>query len=234
MRYAAALLAAGSLLAAPAPTYEVRRAGARIVIDGKVDDASWKDAAPITFEFPWEQQTGAKQKTVARLLWDDTFLYVSYECDDTSISAHYMNRDDPTYRDDAVEIFINPKPDQSSYYGLEMNALAVLYDYFMVYGHGLLKQFNMEGTQLGVALRGSLNVAGDEDRGWGLEVAIPWKNFDGLARTLPPAAGTIWTANLNRWDGAEPNRRLSQWSNSERPKPDPHNPDRFGKLVFVK
>ena len=234
MKPSAALLLAATLAAAPVPTYEVKRAAARIVIDGKMDDAAWKDAAPITFEFPWDQQTGAKQKTTARLLWDDNFLYVGYDCEDTGIHAHYLNRDDPTYRDDAVEIFINPKPDQQSYYGLEMNALAVLYDYFMVFNHGLLRQFNLEGTQLGVAVRGTLNVSGDEDKGWGLEVAIPWKNFDGLAKTLPPAPGTTWTANLNRWDGIEPNRRLSQWSPSEMPTPNPHNPARFGKLVFVK
>jgi hypothetical protein len=33
--------------------------------------------------------------------------------------------DDPTYRDDAVEIFINPNPRQEVvYYGFEMNAAA--------------------------------------------------------------------------------------------------------------
>ena len=39
--------------------------------------------------------------------------------------------------------------------------------------------------------------------------------------------------NINRWDGTEPNRRLSVWSNSAQPKPNPHNPDRFGEIVFV-
>ena len=38
---------------------------------------------------------------------------------------------------------------------------------------------------------------------------------------------------MNRWDGTEPNRRLSQWSDSGLIKPDPHYPDRFGQLLFV-
>ena len=115
-----------------------------------------------------------------------------------------------------------------------MNARAVLYDYFMVFGTGLLRQFDLQGVQLAVHLRGTLNVSGDRDQGWSLEVAIPWKNFDGLSRTVPPVSGTIWTANLNRWDGTEPNRRLSQWSNSELPEPNPHNPARFGKIRFMR
>ncbi len=220
--------------AAPVPRYEVRRATSKIVMDGRLDDAAWKNAAPIEFQFPWDEQTGAKQKTTARLLWDDEFLYVGYECEDTDIIALYQNRDDPTYKDDAVEIFINPDASQSLYYGMEMNALATLYDYFYVFPKFLIARLNFDGVQLATSIRGTLNVTGDKDEGWSLEVAIPWKNFTELTKTLPPAPGSVWRANLNRWDGTEPNRRLSQWSNSGMKTPNPHNPARFGELVFVK
>ncbi|OYW12519.1 MAG: hypothetical protein B7X34_01800, partial [Acidobacteriia bacterium 12-62-4] len=109
--------------------YDVKRTTGVVAIDGKVDEAAWKAAPPIEFIFPWEFQKGAKQKTVARLLWDDRYLYVAYECDDAEITAQFDKRDDPTYRDDAVELFINPKPSQSNYFGLELNARGTLYDY---------------------------------------------------------------------------------------------------------
>lgn len=217
----------------PVPRYEVRRAPSRVVIDGKLDEPAWQVAAPITFVFPWERQTGKKQKTTARLLWDDDFLYVGYDCEDSDIVAHYMVHDDPTYKDDAVEIFINPDPAQDWYYGLEMNARAVLYDYFYAFPRLLLKRVDFTGVQLATEIRGTLNQTGDRDQGWSLEVAIPWRNFEELARKLPPDPGSIWTANLNRWDGTEPNRRLSQWSDSGLTNPDPHNPKRFGQLLFV-
>lgn len=217
----------------PIPTYEVKRATSRIVIDGKLDDGAWKNAAAVTFQFPWEKQTGAKQKTTARLLWDDQYLYVGYDCEDTDIVAHFDKHDDPTYRDDAVEIFINPRPGENAYVGMEMNARAVLYDYFFDFPKIFIKRFDLEGVQLATHIRGTLNLTGDTDQGWSLEVAIPWKNFDDLAK-VPPAAGSQWTANMNRWDGTEPNRRLSQWSDSGLVQASPHNPDRFGKLTFVK
>jgi hypothetical protein len=227
------LMACGPLAAQPpVPTYEVKRAAVPLAIDGKLDEKAWQAAAPMEFIFPWDFQTGAKQKTTAKLLWDDDYLYVGYECEDSDIVAVYTERDDPTYRDDAVEIFINPMPSQNTiYFGLEMNARAVLYDYLMYNASYAFKRFNLQGVKLVSDIRGTLNARGNKDSGWSLEVAIPWANFEEFSKR--PVNGSIWTANLNRWDGVEPNRRLSQWSNSLLKTPNPHAPERFGKLIFV-
>jgi hypothetical protein len=215
-----------------APQYQVKRAAGRISVDGKLDEKSWQAAPAIELIFPWKAQTGAHQKTIAKLLWDDEFLYVSYECQDTDIIALRMERDDPTYLDDAVEIFINPKPSQATvYFGLEMNARGVLYDYLMSDARYAFKRFNLQGVLLATYLRGTLNARGDEDQGWNLEVAIPWRNFEELAPR--PAAGTVWTAALNRWDGTNPDRVLSMWTDPQVPQASPHVPTRFGQLVFV-
>jgi hypothetical protein len=227
------ILAASLAAQAPLPRYEAHRASAPVVIDGKLDDKAWAAAAAVELIFPWESQTGAKQKTSARVLWDDRYLYVAYECEDRDIVAVHMERDDPTYRDDAVEFFVNPKPSQTGvYFGLEMNARAVLYDYLMYDSRYAFKRFNLQGVQLATFIRGSVNMRGDEDQGWSLEVAIPWENFEELAPR--PEAGTVWRMNLNRWDGVEPNRRMSNWSDPQMERPSPHNPGRFGELVFVR
>jgi hypothetical protein len=52
--------------------------------------------------------------------------------------------------------------------------------------------------------------------------------------TKPPQIGTIFTANLNRWDGSDPNRRLSVFADSKLNWPHPHAPENFGELIFVK
>ena len=113
-----------------------------------------------------------------------------------------------------------------------MNARAVLYDYLMYDSRYAFKRFNLQGVQLATFIRGTVNMRGDEDQGWSLEVAIPWENFEELASR--PEAGAVWRINLNRWDGVEPNRRMSNWSDPQQPRPNPHNPARFGELVFVK
>lgn len=172
------------------------------------------------------------QKTTVRLLWDSEFLYAAFACEDADVVAHFDKRDDPTYRDDAVELFVNPKPEQSFYYGLEMNARGTLYDYFYAYPQMLLKRVDFAGVQLATRVDGTLNQTGDKDRGWTLELAIPWRNFEEFGVVAAPKVGAVWTANFNRWDGVEPARRLSVWSDSGTLRPSPHQPKRFGLIVF--
>lgn len=218
----------------PLPRYTVKRATTPINVDGALDDAAWSAAMPgVALQFLWDDQTGAKQRTSVRMLWDAQALYVGYRADDADITAHFTERDDPTFLDDAVEIFINPAPSQEAlYYGFEMNARGVLYDYLNYNGRTLFKRFDSTGVELAVMLEGSLNEPEDVDRGWTLEVAIPWENFERLSRR-PPEAGTVWKANLNRWDGVEPDRRMSIWSDPLNAESWPHVPSRFGELVFV-
>jgi hypothetical protein len=218
---------------APLPRYDVRRAPAPLTIDGKLTEVAWTTTPAMTLQFLWESQTGPKQMTRARLLWDAQALYVGFDADDTDITAQFQQRDDPTFRDDAVEIFINPDPKQETvYYGFEMNARGVLYDYLNYNSRTLFKRFDATGVQIATSLRGSLNVRNDTDSGWSLEAMIPWGNFEELSRR-PPVAGTVWKANLNRWDGVQPDRRMSIWSDPQNSDSWPHVPARFGEIVFV-
>src|SRR4051812_10652562 len=190
----AALLAGTAITAqSPIPRYEVKRAPSPPTIDGKLDDAAWAQASPpIVLQFLWDSQTGAKQKTAARLLWDAQALYIGFDADDADVTARFLQRDDPTYRDDAVEVFINPDPKQEVvYYGFEMNARGVLYDYLNYNSRTLFKRFDATGVTIATAVRGTLNDSKDVDNGWSLEVAIPWPNFEELSRR-PPAAGAVW------------------------------------------
>ena len=217
----------------PIPRYQVKRASAPPAIDGKLDEAAWAAAPAVTLQFLWESQTGAKQMTRARLLWDAQALYVGFDADDADITAQFQQHDDPTYRDDAVEIFINPNPQQEVvYYGFEMNARGVLYDYLNYNSRTLFKRFDATGVKIATSLRGTLNVRTDTDSGWSLEAMIPWPNFEELSRR-PPVAGAVWKVNFNRWDGVEPNRRMSIWSDPQNNESWPHVPSRFGEIVFV-
>jgi hypothetical protein len=215
----------------PPPTYSVRTAES-IVVDGKLSEKGWANAQAITLMFPWEAQTGAKQRTTVRLLRDRTYLYVSYDCEDTDLTATYEKRDDPVYKDDCVEIFLRPDETTEHYIGLEMNARGVLFDYYFNYPEKNDYSLNLDGVLLKTTLRGTLNQTGDPDQGWSLELAIPWTSLSRLAKRFPPDAGDHWRAQINRWDGTEPHRRLSMWTRSGKKQPNPHNPERFGVLSF--
>ena len=183
MRFIVALIVAAPVVVvaqSPIPRYDVKRAAAPLTIDGKLDEAAWAAAPAVTLQFLWDTQTGAKQTTRARLLWDGQALYVGFDADDADITAQFQQRDDPTYRDDAVEIFINPNPQQEVvYYGFEMNARGALYDYLNYNSRTLFKRFDATGVKIATSLRGTLNVRTDADNGWSLEAmkSVPMKDY---------------------------------------------------------
>ena len=216
----------------PVPDYAVKSVKEAIMVDGQLSEKAWRKAMPITLMFPWEEQTGSKQRTTVKLLRDQQYLYVGYECADADITATHENRDDPVYKDDCVEIFIKPSEKTDHYIGLEMNARGVLFDYYYAFPGKNDYSLNLEGVQLKTSLRGSMNKGDDQDQGWSLELAIPWQSLNKVAEQLPPTK-TTWRAQINRWDGTEAKgRRLSMWCHSGLKKSNPHNPERFGKLNF--
>ncbi|MGH6610438.1 MAG: carbohydrate-binding family 9-like protein, partial [Burkholderiaceae bacterium] len=214
------------------PSYAVSNTKEQPAIDGRLSEKAWAAAAPLTLLFPWEEQTGDKQRTTVKLLRDQNYLYVGYECADADITARYEQRDDLVYKDDCVEIFIRPDGQSDHYIGLEMNARGVLFDYFYPFPGKNEHGFNLAGVLLKTQLRGTLNQSDDQDQGWSLELAIPWASLNKLAQRLPPTAADQRRVQLNRWDGTEPRRRLSMWSHSGLKRTNPHNPARFGYLLF--
>jgi Carbohydrate family 9 binding domain-like len=218
----------------PLPEYAVKSIKEKMSVDGILSEPAWSQAASITLMFPWDFQTGKKQRTTVRMIRDADTLYVGYEAEDSNITATHQERDDPTYKDDCVEIFIKPSQATDSYFGMEMNARGVLFDYFYPFPKDLDKDLNFEGVRLKTTLRGTLNQRNDQDAGWTLEVAIPFKNFAPLSKQPAPKSGEQWRVQINRWDGTEDSggRRLSMWCHSGLKQAHPHNPERFGVVTF--
>lgn len=227
---------ANSALAADAkrPKYTIQRAAGKIVIDGKLDEPSWKTAKSVgDFKFPW-YKAGKKEQTVAKLLWDDEYLYVSYICEDAHISGVTSKRDGPVWRDDCVEVFIAPNPKRpNDYFNIEMNVRGAMLDQHHPDGPGVKvkKQWNSIGVKIKVTIDGTLNNDKDRDRRWILEAAIPLKNYGKVAKNTPPKPGDVWHLNLNRC-GGKTNEQYSQWSPSRTKSPAFHVPRDFGRVIF--
>src|SRR5688572_18651460 len=86
------------------PTYRIQRVAGPMQVNGKGDEAAWKNARSVgPFQFPWWQQ-GKQEQTEAKLLWDDQNLYVLFYCEDAHVSGERTERDSPVYQDDCVEV----------------------------------------------------------------------------------------------------------------------------------
>jgi len=59
----------------------------------------------------------------------------------------------------------------------------------------------LPGLETAVRLDGTLNDNSDIDRGWTLEIGIPWDSLKVLSngRTIPPTNGDTWNMFLGRF-----------------------------------
>ncbi len=219
------------------PQYTVCRTDTGIRIDGVIDENDWNRARPMRFVSPWNNvEREGRQDTVARLLWDDTYLYIVYQCVDPFLHATVTTRDGPVYEEDAVEFFATPNAqDISAYYGFEMNVRGALFDY-IAFGGGKKWTANLhpgwqsEGVNIASTYHGTLNNHSDIDQGWILESAIPLENFRHLGGQIPPRDGDRWRGALNRTAGFK--GQFSLWSDTHTPNPAFHHAAYFGNIDF--
>jgi hypothetical protein len=218
----------------PRPQYAIFRAAHPIEVDGKFDEAAWFAAPSLgDFSFPWWKE-GRKEQTCAKILWDDEHLYLAIVCEDAHLTARHTERDGKIPEDDCVELMLTPNADQPRvYFNIEFNVIGGLLDNFRPNGPDQPRapKWDAEGVKIAGTWVGTPNDDSDRDESWQVEVAIPWRNFAGYAKAVPPRAGTVMFLNVNR-HGGKTNAQYSQWAAGDGPKPSFHTPDRFGAATL--
>jgi hypothetical protein len=184
--------------------YVAIRAAAPPVVDGRMDDAAWRDA-PWTDDFVdmADPSSAPAPRTRVKMVWDDQCLYIGADIAETRLWAEMTKHDSPLYQENAFEFFIDPDGDNHEYYEFEINALNTTWDLLLPrpYRDGGLGISNWEiaGLASAVHVDGTLNQPSDVDRGWSIEIAVPWKALSEQARRdAPPHDGDQWRVNFTR------------------------------------
>jgi len=98
--------------------------------------------------------------------------------------------------------------------------------------------FDMQGLQTAVQVDGTLNNNSDIDKGWSVEIAIPWQSLQVLAngKSVPPRNGDVWSMFLGRF------QKLMVGDKEVQPHPamalsshgmyDTHQPDKWSRILF--
>lgn len=157
-----------------------------IVIDGEVNERTWKYANSITLKDDSLSSRDSRRSlntVLVRTLWDRQNLYISFKVHDTNLEAKDTAQDSPQLsRDDIVEFLIDTRAHKDSCWGPDD----------IIYHINLLDQKKDDrGTidcksdsrwngnaKIAVRLFGSLNDPTDVDTGYNVEVAISWKELD--------------------------------------------------------
>lgn len=167
------------------PAFGVARAAGAITIDGKGAEPDWARAAAIPIRYPYAQTNVIdRPPATCRLLWDATNLYLLFEVPDTNIVNLCTNRDDAVSQGDCVEIFLLPSLRFGQYWEFNFSPAGVVYDSLVAkYGDrwgGYDRNGENAALTIATALDGTLNRADDRDRGYTVEVALPWPDLPGF------------------------------------------------------
>lgn len=154
-------------------------AGTKLLIDGKADEAIWKDAAQITLA-PYLSERNKKEtaiKTTVKALRDADNLYFMFECEepemDKLISSKRAADDKEIWKDSSIEIFINPSGDKNVYYQLLINADGSWADL------AAKKETGAKGVDW-TWNSGAKTAAVRGAKSWTVEVSLPLKNLPDL------------------------------------------------------
>jgi hypothetical protein len=218
--------------------YDAHRTKTSIIVDGLLTDKEWGKAPVMDgFSDVFEPGREVKYPTTAKMLWDDKYLYVAFECIDPDIWGVRTKHDDPVYIEDAAEVFIDPEGQGRHYFEVDVSAMNTSIDLMILSPSfvGLTptnSRYDVKGLKTGVKVYGTLNKRDDKDEKWTLEMAIPWSDFMGRKVNVPPHDGDSWHINLFRVAGPKPypdSDQLLSWSKSPGVF---HEPKNFGVITF--
>ena len=156
------------------------------VIDGKVDEESWKTAAIFKdfYQTGPGYNTAPSKPTEVYIMYDEKNLYVAFKCWDEKdkIRATVAKRDN-VFGEDNVRMWLDTYDDRRRAYVLGFNPLGIQQDGIYTEGRGADFSVDIVMESKGVI----------EDWGWSIEVKIPFKSLRYAA-----GKGKFWGFNAAR------------------------------------
>ncbi len=218
---------------APAlPEYKAPKVASAPKIDGKLDDGAWKDAPEVSLTTSFDGRE-VKRKTRMRLVYDDTFIYVGFDCDDPDVWGSMHKKDDPIYNEEVVEVFFDADGDGATYNELQVSPHNTNFDAsFVARRSDLEAAMKWESGMISaVDIRGTIDKSDDVDQGWSAEMKIPIANLNKVPH-VPPQKGEKWRFNAYRLEHFVHSQNIEGQSFSPLYVGDFHALPRFGWLVF--
>lgn len=178
------------------------------IIDGKLDDPAWQQAAVLdTFYEFGKTAVRFPGDVKAMIVWDAENLYFGITVKDKDIFVASRGRDPKVCGSDAVELFLKP-PVVTEYetelYEFEFNAWEAIWDihYLGCGGGSAAVRFSADYNPAIVCKAthtGTINDGLDKDEEYTVEVSIPLSAF---SHAVPDGAkpGDVWKFNVAGYD----------------------------------
>lgn len=187
-------------------TYIAQKSIAHIVIDGKSQETVWENAKWTDNFIDIEGKMTPKYRTRMKMVWDDNNLYFYVEMDEPHVWGTLKERDTAIFYNNDFEVFIDPNGDTHDYMEFEMNALNTVWDLWLTKPYRnrpkIIDGWDIAGLKTAVHVDGTLNNASDTDKGWSVEIAMPWEALLEANEINKVPVNKFWRINFSRvnWD----------------------------------
>jgi hypothetical protein len=215
-------------------SYGARRSSAstRALLGG--DGEAWEGAKKVTWGPPI-------YTTSFQALWGEEGLFVRFDAVDPSPWYTLTKRDDHLWREEVVEIFIDPDGDGRNYAEIEISPHNVVCDLMIFEGAPNVRSdigWDHDGLQSKVS---PLSGADGETVGWMAIAILPWSSFatltDSSGISIPPHPEDVWRFNIFRikrpFGPTEPDRDVVYAAWSPPSGRSFHEPTVFRALEFI-
>jgi len=177
-----------------------------IKITGKLDDPQWIKAMPVSLNYEMRpgENTPAKLRTEAMVMFDNENLYIGFRCQDTlpnSIRANLTDRD-KMFNDDYVIVTIDTYNDYQRGFELAVNPFGIQGDLLMMGGS--------EDVSYDMVWSSAASKNAD---GWCAEMVIPFRSL-----SFSSADEQKWTISFLR-NVPRNNRYMLTWTPYDRNNP---------------
>ncbi len=205
-------------------------------LDGRLDDAPWQGpghAMGDSLRGEPPQGYAAGLDSQVWVAWDDEALYVAADLADADVWTEFRDHDDPLYRQEAFELMVWSGTGRAAppYVELQVAPSGARFDSRLEARRRGDEAWN-GAWSAAVHVDGTLGDAEDRDRGWSVEVALPWTSLCEVT-DLPchPQAGRTLRMNLFRLDKPDRERQVGL-ALSPTLQPDFHAPENVAVITL--
>ncbi|UCE40641.1 MAG: carbohydrate binding family 9 domain-containing protein [Candidatus Aminicenantes bacterium] len=192
------------------------RTDSLLVVDGLLDEPIWESAPEATDFIQYQPEKGnpASERTVVKVLFDDSYIYFGFWCYDSElgkIAASITKRDSDIKPDDSVYVFLDTFHDSRTCYFLGTNVLGTQRD-GRITENGRTTDPTWDGIWKSAAQR--------TDFGWTAEFAVEFSSIK-----FEPGDNQTWGLSLGRLIP-----RKLEYSSWTGPIESPFKVSQFGEL----
>jgi hypothetical protein len=172
----------------------------------------------------------AADRVICYAMWDDDFLYAAFEVKDPDVVGSNITHMSSPWEDDAVELYLETDAKRSptrSSGTFQMSASAAGGSSFLVGEGGKAVAKKIFTFKYARKVTGTLNRSDDVDKGYVIELAMPWSEMGG-----PPEPGRIMGFNIVcRMKGEQ--QGFVSLSTQVASEEDIQSPAKWGSIKFV-